>query len=299
MNTTAATGGVPQRELSAARRTPSILHQPVGTRGRVWLVGVTLAAGVLMVAAGLWALIRPESFAAFAAFPPYNQHYVGDVGAFQLGIGVTLLLALIWRDALALALAGFFVGNSVHAANHLVDVDVGGHSHLDWIGLALLSLAVAAAFVVRLRELGYVVGEVRAALVADLEPFVENKTVLLTTYRKDGTPVSAPVSMAVDRDRAFIRTPEKAGKVKRLRNNPVLAVAPSTMRGTPTGTAIRARAQEVHDDTWKHAGHLLRRKHPLLQGVAVPLMHHLFRSRFGRTVHYEVRPLGPAGDDAA
>jgi hypothetical protein len=34
------------------------------------------------------------------------------------------------------------------------------------------------------------------------EPFVHQKNVLLTTYRRDGT----PVHIAVDGDRAFIRT---------------------------------------------------------------------------------------------
>jgi PPOX class probable F420-dependent enzyme len=222
---------------------------------------------------------------------------VHDLGAFQLGIGVTLLLALIWRDALALGLAGFLVGNSVHAVNHAADLDLGGHGRGDWISLGVVSVAVAAALVLRLRELGYVVGEVRGALVADLEPFVDQKTVVLATYRRDGTPVSAPVSIAVDRDRAFIRSYERSGKVKRLRNNPLVEVAPSTTRGTPTGPAIRARAGELAGDEWRHAGHLLARNHPMLQGVLVPSMHHLLRAKWGRTVHYELVPLGPAADN--
>jgi uncharacterized protein len=32
------------------------------------------------------------------------------------------------------------------------------------------------------------------------------KTILLTTYKRDGTPVSTPVSIAFDGDRAFWRT---------------------------------------------------------------------------------------------
>jgi hypothetical protein len=39
-----------------------------------------------------------------------------------------------------------------------------------------------------------------------LEPFVHQKYVLLTTYRRDGTPVGIPVHIAVDGDRAFVRT---------------------------------------------------------------------------------------------
>jgi hypothetical protein len=129
--------------------------------GHGYLLIVTAASGLFMVAAGVWALTAPQSFAGLAGFPPFNEHFVHDLGAFQLGIGVTLLLALFWRDALALALAGFLVGNSAHAVNHFVDLHLGGHGKRDWISLTVLSLAVAAALVFRLRELGYVVGEVR------------------------------------------------------------------------------------------------------------------------------------------
>lgn len=43
-----------------------------------------------------------------------------------------------------------------------------------------------------------------------LAPFVRQKTVLLTTYRRDGTPVGTPVHIAVDGDRAFFRTWDRA-----------------------------------------------------------------------------------------
>jgi len=40
------------------------------------------------------------------------------------------------------------------------------------------------------------------------------KTVLLTTYKRDGTPVGTPVSIAFDGDRAFFRSYDKAWKTK-------------------------------------------------------------------------------------
>jgi len=59
-----------------------------------------------------------------------------------------------------------------------------------------------------------------------LEPFVRQRAVLLTTYRRDGRPVGTPVSIAVDEDRAFFRTWDTTGKFKRIRNNPEVEVAP-------------------------------------------------------------------------
>ena len=58
-----------------------------------FVLAVTLLAGILTVAAGAWALLAPRSFAEFVRFP-YRRHFIHDGGAFQIGIGATLLLAV-------------------------------------------------------------------------------------------------------------------------------------------------------------------------------------------------------------
>ena len=50
-------------------------------------------------------------------------------------------------------------------------------------------------------------------------------TILLTTYKRDGTPVPTPVSIAFDGDRAFFRSYDQAWKTKRLRNDTRTGVA--------------------------------------------------------------------------
>ena len=72
-----------------------------------------------------------------------------------------------------------------------------------------------------------------------LESFVGQWAVLLTTYKRDGTPIGTPVNIAVDGNRAFVRTFDTAWKLKRIHNNPEVEIAPSTWRGRPTGPAIR------------------------------------------------------------
>jgi PPOX class probable F420-dependent enzyme len=250
---------------------------------------VTLLAGLFMTAAGVAALLAPGWFADAAGFPRH-PHFVHDAGAFQLGIGITLLLALIWHDGLALALAGFLVANTTHAINHAVDLDQGGHRGDPW-GLAALSLLTAAALGVRLGQLGWVVGEVTTAASPALTRFLRRKTVLVTTYRQDGRPVSTPVSLAVDGDHAYLRSFEKAGKTRRLRHNPRVDVAPSTARGRPTGPAIQATARRLQGAEARRAAHLLAAKHPLLHGVLVPLTHRLGRAKTGKTVHFQLTPL--------
>ena len=168
---------------------------PIGTPARVYLVAITALIGLLTAAIGVWCLIDPRSFAESVGFPAH-EHFVHDVGAFQVGLGVILLLALIWSDALATALAGYIVGNTVHAVNHFVDLDLGGSALQAW-ALGAASVVLIIAFVLRLRQLGYVLGNVSVATDRRLVPFVRQKTIRLTTFRKDGTAGTSPVSIAV------------------------------------------------------------------------------------------------------
>ena len=91
---------------------------------------------------------------------------------------------------------------------------------------------------------------------AALAPISNAKTILLTTYKRDGTPVATPVSLAFDGERAFFRSYDKAWKTRRLRRNPAVQAAPATLRGRPTGPAVSARA--------------LARRHRILQAILVP-----------------------------
>jgi len=119
------------------------------------------------------------------------------------------------------------------------------------------------------------------------EPFVHQWTVLLTTYRRDGTPVGTPVNIAVEGDRAFVRTFDRAWKAKRLRNNPEAEIAPSTMRGKATGPAVRVHTRLLSGDEAAHAGKALTRKHRIVHGILVPLAHRL---RGYKTLHFELTP---------
>ncbi|MEV0484217.1 PPOX class F420-dependent oxidoreductase [Streptomyces sp. NPDC050508] len=120
--------------------------------------------------------------------------------------------------------------------------------------------------------------------------FAKQYAVLLTTHKRDGTGVGTPVSLAVEGDHAYFRTPGSAWKAKRIRNNPEVELAPATVRGKPTGPEIHARARLLDHGSPedKHAAKLLRHKHPFLQGVLVPLAHKAMRTP---TLHYEVRPV--------
>ncbi|BBZ69841.1 PPOX class F420-dependent oxidoreductase [Mycobacterium paraseoulense] len=261
----------------------------LSTPARIYLVAVTASVGAVTAGIGIWCIGDPNSFARAVGFDAH-RHFLHDVGAFQLGLGVTLLLAVIWADALATALAGFIVANTVHTVNHFVDLDVGGSVGQAW-ALGVVSVALALAFVLRLRQLGYVLGSVGTAANSALAPFVRQKTIALTTFRKDGTPGSSPVSIVVDGDHAYFRSFERAVKVRRIRRNPGVEFGPATASGKPTGAALPGRARLLEGPECQRAARLLRQKYPFLHGVLVPTAHRLMRSKYGGTIHAELTPL--------
>ena len=112
------------------------------------------------------------------------------------------------------------------------------------------------------------------------------KTVLLTTYKRDGTAVETPVSIAFDGERAFFRSYDKAWKTKRLRRNPQVQLAPSTVLGKPTGQVIQARATLLEGEQARVAAKALARRHRVLQAAFVPAYHRIMRYR---TMHYELQ----------
>ena len=122
---------------------------------------------------------------------------------------------------------------------------------------------------------------------ASLAPLRNTKTILLTTYKKDGTPVATPVSIAFDGDRAFFRSYDKAWKTRRLRRNPAVQAAPATLRGQPVGPAVHARAILLDGAQAHLAARALARRHRILQAILVPATHRLMRYR---TMHYELVP---------
>ncbi|MBC3194872.1 PPOX class F420-dependent oxidoreductase [Pseudonocardia sp. C8] len=126
-----------------------------------------------------------------------------------------------------------------------------------------------------------------------LQRFVTEKVVLLHTRKRDGSWVGTPVNIAVGGDRAYFRTPGMASKVKRLRNFPEVRFAPCTWFGRPTGPPVQAVTRRLDGAESAHAARLIGRKHPVLQGVVVPLIHRLLRTE---TLHYElsaVRDVAP------
>ena len=91
----------------------------------------------------------------------------------------------------------------------------------------------------------------------------------LETFRKNGTGVPTPVWFAADPDKRldspdanlFVYTVDNTGKVKRVRNNPRVRIAPCDRTGKLLGDWIEARSEVVTGDTAARGLKLLTQKY--------------------------------------
>ena len=74
------------------------------------------------------------------------------------------------------------------------------------------------------------------------------KRTLLVSFRRDGRAVPTPVWAAEAGGIFYVRTERSAGKVKRLRRDPRLLLAPCTVRGVPLGAPLEAHARLLDVD---------------------------------------------------
>jgi hypothetical protein len=120
-----------------------------------------------------------------------------------------------------------------------------------------------------------------------LDRFGTVRTVLLTTFRRDGAPVGTPVHIAVVGSVAYIRTFEPSGKLKRMRRNNHVEIAPCTVRGRVTGEPLRATVRILDGKEAAAAARALAAKYPFLHGRLIPWYH---RRKGLVTTHIELTP---------
>ncbi len=80
---------------------------------------------------------------------------------------------------------------------------------------------------------------------ANAQQFENESYLNLETYRKNNHPIVTPVWFILKDNDIFVVTKEKTGKVKRIKNNNVVRVAPCNYRGVSKGTWVTGTAHFV------------------------------------------------------
>jgi uncharacterized protein len=91
------------------------------------------------------------------------------------------------------------------------------------------------------------------------------KYISVATFRPNGVPVYTPLWFAEENGKLYIFTNPNSGKVKRMRNNPHVRIAPCTMRGKITGPEIDARTRILDPQESQRARSLLEKKYWLMK----------------------------------
>lgn len=96
----------------------------------------------------------------------------------------------------------------------------------------------------------------------------ENEQYLnLETYRKNGSAIATPVWFAEQDGVLYIYSVADAWKVKRIRNNPKVRIAPCRMRGELKGDWVAATARIVSGAEADRAQALLTKKYGWMKRI--------------------------------
>ncbi|MFB5611904.1 MAG: PPOX class F420-dependent oxidoreductase [Nitrosarchaeum sp.] len=101
-----------------------------------------------------------------------------------------------------------------------------------------------------------------------IQDIINQKYLSLETYKKNNLPVQTPVWFVVHKDTIHIVTREKTGKIKRLKNNNNVQIAPCTFNGKITGKAATGKAVFSPLEDVQMVLNLRRKKYGVMEIIA-------------------------------
>jgi len=122
------------------------MRDPLATRV------LAVAVGAFYVVFGVWAFVAPLNFfSTIATFAPANVHLFHDLGAFQIGFGLALILPVMLRAPVRVPLLAVLVASTLHVISHIEDIRLGGNPTTAIPALALVCAALAVALALDVR----------------------------------------------------------------------------------------------------------------------------------------------------
>lgn len=95
--------------------------------------------------------------------------------------------------------------------------------------------------------------------------FANQQFLTIETFRKNGQGVKTPVWFVQENGSLYVWTGASSGKIKRIRRNPDVKIAPTKADGTPLGEWVAAKACSDESPTAiTHITNLMRRKYGIL-----------------------------------
>ena len=102
-------------------------------------------------------------------------------------------------------------------------------------------------------------------------PVIPGKYLSITSFKRDGAGVAPPVWFVQEAGRLLIQTDANSGKVKRIRRNPHVLIAPCTATGRLLADPVPARAEFLPDAELGRVERLMAAKYRIDLVVIKPI----------------------------
>ena len=100
---------------------------------------------------------------------------------------------------------------------------------------------------------------------------IQGKYLSLTSFRLDGSEVATPVWFVPDNGRLLVVTDADSYKVKRIRRNPRVTIAPCSARGRLLAAPVPAHAELLSDSELPRAEALITTKYRIDVAIIRPV----------------------------
>lgn len=109
----------------------------------------------------------------------------------------------------------------------------------------------------------------------------------LTTYRKTGVGVPTPVGFAPQAGKLYVTTPAAASKLKRIRNNGHVMLAPCKYKGEILGESVEGRARILAPEERSIAEQAFIRRYRLFYRIVILSQ----KLRKKERIYIEIQPV--------
>ena len=100
---------------------------------------------------------------------------------------------------------------------------------------------------------------------------ITGKYLSVTSFKRDGTAVATPMWFVADNGHLLVETDAGSAKVKRIRRNPEVRIAPCTASGKLRGEPIAAHVEIVPESGREQAEQLMARKYRVDRVLILPI----------------------------
>jgi uncharacterized protein len=126
----------------------------------------------------------------------------------------------------------------------------------------------------------------------DFESLDGHKYCQLVTFRRNGVAMPTPVWFAPAGRRLYVKTESPSGKLRRIRNDPRVEVAPCTVAGRRLGPPVEGQARVLEVREEPVAEHALRDRYGVGRRIFGLLVEPVLRRRGLASVYLEIVPTG-------